>query len=147
MATDPLRHPGGITPPPTQPPGNPWPWMLLVGLALVAGLLWWHPWTGMVGPHPSPTPTHNVGKKAKSVVPLAVQLKREIKRRKAAEAKVTELRKALKSAKAHPVRTVGGSQTLNVKHSGRVELGGEIRLLLGQDRPSFPVIPASPATK
>ena len=146
MATNPPAPPGGIVPSPTRPSGSPrWVWGFALAIFATATLLWWQPWTGMA---------NSTSAKLKATpIPVTVQLKREHAqklvaeaRARKAEAKVAELRRALRAAKARPVRTVGGSQTLNVKHSGKVELGGEVRFLFGST-PSFPVIPPPPGAK
>ncbi|MEK7649060.1 MAG: hypothetical protein AAB400_04090 [Patescibacteria group bacterium] len=76
------------------------------------------------GSHPAPSPTHKVGKP----VSLIVQLRREKSRRIKAEAKVTELRKLLRQAKVRRTVAKSDATNVNVRHSGKVDLGGTVRL-------------------
>src|SRR3990167_5527519 len=113
---------------------NPTP---LIAVALVAALLGFSGCGLMPRPNPPPTASQGIG--LKKTVPVTVQLKRERAKRIAAEAKVKELRRLLRNAKARRTATAtpkksGGGDTFNFS-------GQSMAFFNFGGTPSFPVIP------
>lgn len=115
---------------------RPWPWIwLIVGVVLVVGALTWQPWRLVKWPPKQGTTISGPKKPGKVAKPLtpAEQLRKERAARRSAEAKVRELRKALR-AKAK-VRRPATTPIQRHEHVHK----GTVRLEFVA--PTYPIIP------
>lgn len=116
----------------------------LIAVALIVALLGFSGCQYLPGGRPAPSASQGVGKKGKSV-PVAVQLKREIAKRKAAEAKVKELRRLLRKGKVR--REVVVSRKAEGGNAFNFQSGSVANFFFGQATPSYPVIPPPQGAK
>lgn len=132
MSATPGRTPGGGGG--AHP--SPWPWIwLVVGVTLLMGALTWQPWRLVKWPPKQGTIISGPKKPGTTAKPLtpAEQLRKERAARQQAEAKVRELRKALRAkAKSRPAATQPIQRHEHV-HKGTVRL----ELIT----PTYPIIP------